>query len=64
VLAALPALARMPGSAIDGASGSLSLDEFGQIQRRPGWGRFQDARAQPIPSEQTGLQLDGGAGLR
>lgn len=64
VLAALPALARMPGSAIEGASGSLSLDEFGQIQRRPGWGRFQGGRAQRIPSEETGLPLDGSAGLR
>lgn len=64
VLAALPALSRLPGTSIDGASGSLSLDEFGQIQRRPGWGRFRGARAQLIPSEETGIQLDGGASLR
>lgn len=55
VLAALPVLARMPGSAIDGASGSLSLDEFGQIQRRPGWGRFHGAQARLIPVEETGM---------
>lgn len=64
VLAALPALSRLPGTSIEGASGSLSLDEFGQVQRRPGWGRFRGARAQLIPSEETGMQLDGGAALR
>ncbi len=64
VLAALPALSRLPGSSIEGATGSLSLDEFGQIQRRPGWGRFRGARTELIPGGETGLLLDGGPGFR
>jgi len=60
VLAALPALSRLPGTAIEGATGTLSLDDFGQIQRRPGWGRFNGARVQPAPALETrGLERDG-----
>jgi len=61
VLAALPALSRMPGTAIDGATGSLSLDDFGQVRRLPAWGRFNGARVRPAPAQES-LALDVGAG--
>lgn len=63
VLAALPALSRMPGTAIEGATGSLSLDDFGQVRRLPAWGRFYGARVRPAPAQEgLGLDVSSGAG--
>jgi outer membrane PBP1 activator LpoA protein len=65
VLAALPALLRMPGTAIEGATGALSLDDFGQVQRQPAWGRFHNGRVRPAPAPEGLLPLnDAGAALR
>ncbi|MCG6118654.1 MAG: penicillin-binding protein activator [Aquimonas sp.] len=55
VLAALPALSRLPGTAIDGASGTLRLDDFGQVLRAPAWGRFAGARVQPVDGFEGGF---------
>jgi outer membrane PBP1 activator LpoA protein len=64
VLAALPAMSRMPGTAIDGATGSLSLDDFGQILRSPGWGRFEGARVRPVPGRESSGGFDAGSAFR
>jgi outer membrane PBP1 activator LpoA protein len=61
VLAALPALSRMPGTAIEGATGSLSLDDFGQVRRLPAWGRYSGARVRPAPAQES-LGFDAGTG--
>jgi uncharacterized protein len=61
VLAALPALSRMPGTSIEGATGTLSLDDFGQVRRMPAWGRFHGARVRAAPAQEQ-LGLDVGSG--
>jgi outer membrane PBP1 activator LpoA protein len=55
----------MPGTAIEGATGALSLDDFGQVQRQPGWGRFHNGRVRPASAPEGLLPLnDAGAALR
>jgi len=40
-------LGTVRGTSIHGATGELSLDGFGQVQRVPAWARFRNGRAQP-----------------
>ena len=43
----LESLALQPGSVVRGATGNLSLDGFGNIQRAPEWAVFSGGRARP-----------------
>ncbi|WP_188310316.1 penicillin-binding protein activator [Arenimonas fontis] len=42
-------LQRDPGARIRGATGELSLDAQGNVQRRPAWAVFSGGRARPAP---------------
>ena len=50
-------LASDPNAYVDGATGNLRLDGFGQIQRTPAWARFSNGYVQPAPD--GGLTSDG-----
>ena len=49
-------LSAQPGATLFGATGELSLDGFGQVQRVPTWARFSSGRPQPTKGA---LQPDG-----
>jgi outer membrane PBP1 activator LpoA protein len=42
-------LAADPNARLPGATGELSLDGFGQVQRRPAWARYANGHVQPAP---------------
>jgi outer membrane PBP1 activator LpoA protein len=50
-------LASDPNAYVDGATGNLRLDGFGQVQRTPAWARFSNGYVQPAPD--GGLTSDG-----
>jgi outer membrane PBP1 activator LpoA protein len=50
-------LASDPNAWIDGATGNLRLDGFGQVQRTPAWARYVNGYVQPAPD--GGLTSDG-----
>ena len=41
-------LAQSPQTVLEGATGQLRFDGFGQILRNPAWARFQGGRVQPV----------------
>lgn len=47
LMAWLDHLTTHPGARIDGATGELLLDGFGNVSRTPDWAVFRDGRAQP-----------------
>ena len=44
----LESLAQQPNARINGATGQLSLDGFGNVLRRPAWSRFSAGVAVPL----------------
>ena len=44
----LDQLGRKPDAAVEGATGVLRLDGFGNIQRRPTWSTFSGGRPVPL----------------
>jgi hypothetical protein len=50
-------LASDPNAYVDGATGNLRLDGFGNVQRTPAWARFSNGYVQPAPD--GGLVPDG-----
>lgn len=57
LLGHLDQLSADPNHRLDGATGQLWLDGFGQVQRSPGWARFSNGHVQPAPD--GGLISDG-----
>lgn len=57
LLGYLDALGADPNLRLDGATGLLWLDGFGQVQRAPGWARYSNGHVQPAPD--GGLIGDG-----
>jgi outer membrane PBP1 activator LpoA protein len=57
LLGHLDQLGADPNQRLDGATGQLWLDGFGQVQRSPGWARFINGHVQPAPD--GGLISDG-----
>jgi outer membrane PBP1 activator LpoA protein len=57
LLGHLDQLGADPNRRLDGATGQLWLDGFGQVQRSPGWARFSNGHVQPAPD--GGLISDG-----
>ena len=53
----LEQLASDPNAYVDGATGNLRLDGFGNVQRTPAWARFSNGYVQPAPD--GGLVPDG-----
>jgi outer membrane PBP1 activator LpoA protein len=49
LLGYLEHLAADPNQRLNGATGDLSLDGFGQVQRAPGWARYAGGHVQPAP---------------
>ncbi|MCI1710664.1 MAG: penicillin-binding protein activator [Chiayiivirga sp.] len=47
LLGRLDALGADPNQRLDGATGLLWLDGFGQVQRAPGWARYSNGHVQP-----------------
>jgi uncharacterized protein len=57
LLGQLDQLGADPNQRLDGATGQLWLDGFGQVQRSPGWARYSNGHVQPAPD--GGLISDG-----
>ena len=49
VFARLPQMRQYPDTRIEGATGTLSLDQGGRIQRQLSWGEIQNGVLEPAP---------------
>jgi len=53
VFARLPQMRQYPDTRIEGATGTLSLDQDGRIQRQLSWGEIHNGVLQPAPDSST-----------